>query len=994
MLRAYIFSKVTRFIFSFLFTSLVLCSGLHAQKNQGEGDKEMCVTYFNKAEAYDKISDLVHANEYYTKAIECNPLLVQAYYNRGVNRSGLKDMKGALSDLNKFIKMDSTFSDSYAIRGLVKLNMSDTTGALADYDKAIEYKPNSDQAYIKRGSLKRIQRDLDGALMDFNLAVSLNSKNINAYYFRGYVKSELKNYKDAILDFNKCLELDTTWAAVYKARGFAKEYIDTYGAMEDYSKAIKLDTADNKIYFNRGMLRKGIKDYIGAIDDFNHAITINPKNHRYYYQKALSEQEIKEFGKSVTDLDKAIELNKPNAKYYFNRGFSKYRLKNYTQAIEDLNLAISIDSSDGEFYYFRGLCFYKTDDFSKALEYYNKAEKLYKQGPNETFLVNRGNVKKELKQYLQAIEDYSGAIKILATYSNAYLYRGQTKLLMEDYDGAIADFDSVIKITPGDPTASYWIGKTEMTRGNYAKALPYYNSLIINEPANSLLLSERGRIKENLNDKEGAKKDFSEARRIDSLSRVPTLKNKLTESDLADLRRQALKCFTINPNVSFTITSQDVMPNLDPMAGKASSLKEAEKLEEKFKQDPANYSLSMRIGSIYKELKKREQASKYFNLTLDIINDRIKKSPNDSTLYSALGYLYLKLEDLQQARNAFDKYLAKKPGAEEILFFQAMISYMLNDNEKVNRYCKEAIRKHPLNADVFILLSFSIIADSINAHGNKNEDSLLFNKIEDVAHFYLLDSICKKYPDNFSLKLTYQFSRHVVFMLKLATEPEPTAYDKEQIKLFESFYTEAVKRKDSINKYLIYKCLGDLFLFTKQFKKAIPYYEKAIKQKSPKQSSSISNADAVYSHLEAAYLLAGDTSNAEKIIKRRIAKRPEIELQSKDYVSLAAYYFHYKDLKTAASFCNKALEIDPLSKKAYIGLSAINLYDNKLKEAMDYCYKASSMGSESEITDVLSAIILLHDGEVKYSYDFLNKAKQIDDSFEVPQEILDKYFEK
>jgi tetratricopeptide (TPR) repeat protein len=56
---------------------------------------------YNQGCAYSLSGDIASAEAAYTKAIELNPSLAEAYYNRGLARMALKHHEEAVSDLSK-----------------------------------------------------------------------------------------------------------------------------------------------------------------------------------------------------------------------------------------------------------------------------------------------------------------------------------------------------------------------------------------------------------------------------------------------------------------------------------------------------------------------------------------------------------------------------------------------------------------------------------------------------------------------------------------------------------------------------------------------------------------------------------------------------------------------------------------------------------------------------------------------------------------------------
>ena len=88
----------------------------------------------------------------------------------------------------------------------------------------------------------------------------------------------LNNYDKAIEDFNKAIKLDSSLAVAYNNRGSAYSLIKNYNkAIEDFSKAIKLNPDKLwLIYYSRGNTYNFLESYEKAIEDWEKAIELNP----------------------------------------------------------------------------------------------------------------------------------------------------------------------------------------------------------------------------------------------------------------------------------------------------------------------------------------------------------------------------------------------------------------------------------------------------------------------------------------------------------------------------------------------------------------------------------------------------------------------------------------------------------------------------------------------------------------------------------------------
>ena len=188
------------------------------------------------------------------KAIELDPLLIEAYYWRAtLFLTKLEDYPAALADFNKAIKLDSQNALVYRNRGITYSAMKDYPAALADHAKAIKFAPKDASTYFARGLTYYKIEDYHAGLADFTKAIKLVPKGTNANYYltRAMTYKCLKEYRAALADYNKSIELDPTIAEAYANRGITYHVLKEYvAALADYNKAIDLDPQDPMSYYN------------------------------------------------------------------------------------------------------------------------------------------------------------------------------------------------------------------------------------------------------------------------------------------------------------------------------------------------------------------------------------------------------------------------------------------------------------------------------------------------------------------------------------------------------------------------------------------------------------------------------------------------------------------------------------------------------------------------------------------------------------------------
>ena len=146
---------------------------------------------------------------------------------------------------------------------------------------------------------------------------------------------------------------------------------DFQGALQDYSKAIKLDPFSDDSYYNRGNIYDRLGDPKSAIPDYNQAIKLNPKLADSYNNRGWAYFETGDSIAALTDIDKAISINPRYVQAYNNRGWIKFKAGNAKEALPDFEKAIEIQPEFLTAYYNRALVKIELKDYDGAIADYS-----------------------------------------------------------------------------------------------------------------------------------------------------------------------------------------------------------------------------------------------------------------------------------------------------------------------------------------------------------------------------------------------------------------------------------------------------------------------------------------------------------------------------------------------------------------------------------------------------------------------------------------------
>ena len=105
------------------------------------------------------------------------------------------------------------------------------------------------------------------------------------------------------------IEIDPLNSYAFYARGYIKETIgDSYAAISDYTKSIKLNPDFYNSYAGRAYSKGKIGDHKGSIKDYTKAIEIDPKEGYSFYNRGVIYDLSGNFGEACNDWIKASKL--------------------------------------------------------------------------------------------------------------------------------------------------------------------------------------------------------------------------------------------------------------------------------------------------------------------------------------------------------------------------------------------------------------------------------------------------------------------------------------------------------------------------------------------------------------------------------------------------------------------------------------------------------------------------------------------------------------
>jgi tetratricopeptide (TPR) repeat protein len=126
------------------------------------------------------------------------------------------------------------------------------------------------------------------------------------------VKYGKGEWDGAIDDYTKAIQIDSHYAEFYRSRGLILYWKknDATRALDDFNRLIVLNPTDVDAYVTRGNIWFTKDNQTRALADYNNAIELKPDDASAFNERGyLKEMKMQDLAGAFADYSKAVELN-------------------------------------------------------------------------------------------------------------------------------------------------------------------------------------------------------------------------------------------------------------------------------------------------------------------------------------------------------------------------------------------------------------------------------------------------------------------------------------------------------------------------------------------------------------------------------------------------------------------------------------------------------------------------------------------------------------
>ncbi len=318
--------------------------------------------------------------------------------------------------------------------------------ALTYYDRAAEAIPNNPDVLIDRAVVNYALGRHQQAVQDLERTLK-TAETPWAYLYRGLLRERLGESKRALEDYTKAIRLDPGFVEGYHRRGLVYAELGEYDkAFQDQNRVLEFNSSHASAYSARGVARAFLGDSQWALNDLDRGCTLAPQHYEPFYQRGRVRHQLEMYEEALSDFDRAIELNPTLAPAYMARGDTYMALEKHWQAIADYSQAIELQPKNAAAFHARGRARAAMREYRRAIEDLDQALEL---NPGlASALADRGAAHEKLGEYELAIRDLDRAIALEPNLAIAYYNRGLAYGSKGEYDKASRDLNRAVELDP------------------------------------------------------------------------------------------------------------------------------------------------------------------------------------------------------------------------------------------------------------------------------------------------------------------------------------------------------------------------------------------------------------------------------------------------------------------------------------------------------------------------------------------------------------------
>ncbi|MEK7485735.1 MAG: tetratricopeptide repeat protein [Planctomycetota bacterium] len=259
--------------------------------------------------------------------------------------------------------------------------------------------------------------------------------------------------------------------------------------------------------------------------------------------------------------------------------------KNFTEAVEYITKALELQPQMSKLYTLRGNAKRELHEYAEAIKDYNQAFLTNPQEPDRVFM-NRALLYRLIRKYPESLSDFNEAIRINPEAAQYHLNRGIIYYDLKKYEKAESDCQKAIELDAQYAHAYNLLGLVYEALNQSQKSLPLYDTALQLNPELEDAYENRANLKYAEQDYPGALNDFQTLLRINPQSSNAyhgRANIKTQQDDLSGALRDYDTALSFAPNSSSILIDRGILKReMEDLEGSLQDLNTAQNIDPQY----------------------------------------------------------------------------------------------------------------------------------------------------------------------------------------------------------------------------------------------------------------------------------------------------------------------------------------------------------------------------------------------------------------------------
>ncbi len=279
-----------------------------AQLNEEIEKYPTAEAYLERGEFYSYIKDQrPNAIADFTKAINLNPTLAEAYRDRAESLLMLNEFDKALKDSYQSISLDPNYSTNYYTLARIHNSMGNYKAATMNAQKGLSINPADLAALQELSFAYNLWGHHDDAIKTSDRLIKMHPDDSYALAYRGLYHLHRSDFDQALADTEKAVELDPRQRMLYAFALEGAGKLDEADAQA--AQALREETFPARAHRMRGEMLRYRGQFNEAIEAYSAAIALEPTYALGVIERGVTYFRLNQFKNALIDFDQATQLN-------------------------------------------------------------------------------------------------------------------------------------------------------------------------------------------------------------------------------------------------------------------------------------------------------------------------------------------------------------------------------------------------------------------------------------------------------------------------------------------------------------------------------------------------------------------------------------------------------------------------------------------------------------------------------------------------------------